>query len=218
MRVLVVDDHTEVRGLVRRALEREGHVVVACASLAAAREAVHEQPADVIVLDVGLPDGSGIELVRALRRQGENAPILLLTARTQVATRVEGLDAGADDFLGKPFAVAELRARVRALGRRGPLPPSLLHQGRGFALDFGTRVARADGKEVPLTAREWAVLELLVSRGGSRVLKRDMLDHLWGEGTDQAAASLEVIIGRIRKKLGEHAIRTIRGEGYAICD
>lgn len=217
--MLLVDDHAEVRSLVCRALERDGHVVAPCANAARARALLAEQPVDLIVLDIGLPDGSGLELCRAFRRAGETAPILLLTARNQVETRVEGLDAGADDFLGKPFAVAELRARVRALGRRGARVPSVHVRGSGFSLDLGARRAVVDGdREVPLTAREWTILEALASRQGARVWKSELVEMAWGSGVDDkaAVASLEVIIGRIRRKLGEGAIRTIRGEGYAL--
>ncbi len=215
MRVLLVDDHADLRALVSRALELDGHVVAACKNAADARRALADAPVEVMVLDIALPDGNGVELCRALRRAGETAPILLLTAQQDVGTRVAGLDAGADDFLGKPFAIAELRARVRALARRGAIPQAMQFEGEGFTLDFGARTARVKSRAVPLTQREWALLELLVARTG-RVLKSEILEILWGEESEGANASLEVIVGRVRKKLGEHAIRTIRGEGYAI--
>lgn len=216
MRVLVVDDHEEVRDLVRRALEGDGHAVRVTATLATARDALLDQPADVIVLDIGLPDGSGLDLCGELRRAGDGAPILLLTARVSVEERVAGLDRGADDFLGKPFAVPELRARVRALGRRGPLPRTLHHRTGAVELDFTARMARSRGKAVPLTAREWAVLELLALREGRVVSRGEILDVVWGEATEQASGSLDVMVTRIRRKLGEGTIRTVRGEGYAL--
>ena len=122
MRVLVVDDDPDVRSVLERALERDGHVVACATDLSSARAALAAHETDVIVLDLGLPDGSGVELCRTLRAERETIPVLVVTARSEVTRRVEALDAGADDFLAKPFAVAELRARVRALGRRRALP------------------------------------------------------------------------------------------------
>ena len=215
MRVLVIEDHDEVSELVSRALEKDGHRVTRAATVAEADSRLFHEEHDAVVLDLGLPDGHGIAWCRRVRSDGIRLPILVLTAQSAVATRVAGLDAGADDFLAKPFAVAELRARVRALGRRGPLQrPSELQSGN-VHLDFSARRARVDETEVPLTAREWAIIELLTSRAGRVVSRSDITETLWGEANEAAAASLEVLIGRIRKKLGIGFIRTVRGEGYA---
>ncbi len=216
MRILLVDDHAELRDLVARALVRDGHVVEDAATLSAARTRLAAQSFDLIVLDLGLPDGDGEALCRELRRQGRVTAILVLTARGSVTSRVTALDAGADDYLRKPFAVAELRARVRALGRRREtLAPTLLRRG-DVALDFAGRRAFVGDREAPLTAREWAILELLARRGG-RVVSRDaVLDGVWGEATERSGASLEVLIARIRRKLAPELIRTVRGEGYAL--
>lgn len=215
MRLLVVDDHREVLDLVTRALERDDHDVVAVTSARAAEASLAVRPADIIVLDVALPDGSGVELCRQLREQGLNTPILLLTAHSAVDRRVDGLDAGADDFLGKPFAVAELRARVRALGRRGGTPKELKIVRGPVTLDFLGRHAMLSGVEVPLTTREWSVLDLLATRGGRVVARSEILEIVWGDSAE-GSASLEVLIGRIRKKLGDGLIRTLRGHGYAL--
>lgn len=217
MRVLVVEDHRELLDLVERALRADGHSVETAGTLAEAIDRLRQRPADVLVLDLALPDGSGFDLCRSLRRAGVNTPILLITAHAPVRRRVEGLDAGADDFLGKPFALAELRARVRALGRRGTLPRQV-HVVRGATtLDFLARRAEVAGVEVPLTAREWAVLDLLVARGGRVVARTEILEIVWGD-PDQGAASLEVLVARIRKKLGEDVVRTARGYGYALAE
>lgn len=215
MRVLVIDDEADVRSVVARALRADGHAVTTAEDLASARARVVEG-ADLIVLDLRLPDGFGLELCRELRAQGSTVPILLLTALSQVALRVEGLDAGADDFLAKPFAVAELRARVRALGRRGALPRGLTYARGDVALDFAGRHATRGGQVVAITAREWAILEVLVRRAGRVVSRLDLLESAWGEASETASSSMEVLVGRLRRKLGADLIRTLRGEGYAL--
>lgn len=217
MRVLLVDDNPELRDLVTRALTRDGHAVTAVATVAAARAALSDAAPEVVVLDLGLPDGSGMDLCRALRAEGERVPILMLTAQGAVARRVEGLEAGADDFLAKPFAVAELRARVRVLGRRGATAASASTWRHGAAaLDFAARRAVVDGAEVPLTAREWALVEFLARRGGRLARRGEILDAVWGDDTPQASASLDVLAARVRRKLGAATLRTVRGEGYAL--
>ncbi|MBX3249416.1 MAG: response regulator transcription factor [Myxococcales bacterium] len=217
MRVLVIDDEADVRSVVARALRADGHAVATAEDLDAARERVVEGT-DLIVLDLRLPDGFGLELCRELRAEGSTVPILLLTALSQVALRVEGLDAGADDFLAKPFAVAELRARVRALGRRGALPRGLIYTHEDVILDFAGRHATRGGQEVAVTAREWAILEILARRAGRVVSRLDLLDGVWGDASETAASSLEVLVGRLRRKLGADLIRTLRGEGYSLVE
>ena len=215
MHVLVVDDDEELAELVERSLVRDGHTVKSAPALLSAHEALLES-FELIVLDIGLPDGSGIELCRELRRAQRPEPILLLTAQSAVAQRVEGLDAGADDYLVKPFAVAELRARARALGRRRASVPSAAHRWESVELDLAARRAWRDGADVELTGREWAILDALV-RSRGRVVARDrLLEDVWGEVSEAAGASLEVLVGRIRRKLGRGLVRTARGIGYAI--
>lgn len=217
MLVLVVDDNTELLELVATSLQREGHRVVTAASATDAEARLAAQSFDVIVLDVALPDGSGIEVCRKARARGVATPILFLTANAAVDRRVEGLDAGADDFLGKPFAVAELRARVRALGRRAGLPAAARRWTRaGVELDFPKRRATVEGREVPLTAKEWSILDVLASAGGDVVARARILAEVWSDGDSSAAASLDVLMTRIRKKLGSDTVRTLRGEGYAL--
>lgn len=216
MRLLVIEDHAETRALVSRALSRDGHVVTAVGTAADALAALRDKEMDVVVLDLGLPDASGASLCATLRDDGHEVPLLVLTAQGAVSCRVECLDAGADDFLAKPFALAELRARVRALGRRGPRPRELVRRCGDVVLDVSARRATRGGAAVPLTAREWAVIELLALREGRVVPRWEILDAIWGEATERAGASLDVILARVRRKLGDGLVRTVRGEGYAI--
>lgn len=216
MRLLVIEDHAETRALVSRALSRDGHVVTAVGTAADALAALRDKEMDVVVLDLGLPDASGASLCATLRDDGHEVPLLVLTAQGAVSCRVECLDAGADDFLAKPFALAELRARVRALGRRGPRPRGLVRRCGDVVLDVSARRATRGGAAVPLTAREWAVIELLALREGRVVPRWEILDAIWGEATERAGASLDVILARVRRKLGDGLVRTVRGEGYAI--
>lgn len=216
MRVLIVDDESDVRDLLVRALARDGHTVSGAASIAEAEAALHGGDVDVVVLDLGLGDGNGMNLCRRLRARGVSAAILIVTAQSEVGRRVEGLDAGADDFLAKPFALAELRARVRALGRRRTERSPVVFERDGLTLDVGAR--RAVRKDVPLaiTAREWAILEALATRAGRVVPRATILEEVWGSADESTAASLEVLVARIRRKLGPSWIETLRGEGYAL--
>jgi two-component system OmpR family response regulator len=199
--VLVVDDHAELLELVGRALESDGHSVRTAATHADAVLELGRARPDLAILDLGLPDGSGETLCADIHQKRLAGAILVLTAQNAVTSRVRCLDLGADDFLGKPFAVAELRARVLA---------------PGVELDFARRRALANGREAALTSREWSILELLAAEAPGIVVSRnDLLLGIWGNSDERSSASLEVLIGRIRKKLGPDIVRTIRGEGYA---
>ncbi len=216
MRLLIVDDHPELLDLVKRALARDDHLVRTAQSLASARAELTRFAPEVLILDLALPDGTGIDLCRELRRAGATVPILLLTAHGEVAQRVAGLDAGADDFLPKPFALAELRARVRALGRRGPVTHATVMTLGELELDMGARQVRRGERQIPLTAREWSLLEMFASRLDRVVLRGEILDIVWGETSELASASLDVLIARLRRKLGLATLRTVRGAGYML--
>jgi two-component system, OmpR family, response regulator len=218
VRVLVVDDHSETRQLLARNLALASHGVSAAASCAEAEAALAGSAFDVVILDVMLPDGSGIELCGRLRAAQVQVPILLLTARGDVNSRVTGLEAGADDYLPKPFALAELLARVKALGRRGPIVRDRAVAFGPVVVDLEGRRVQIDGRLVPLTAKELAIVDLLASRRGRVVTRDQLIESVWGELTDSAGASLEVLVARIRRKLGAHAtlLHTVRGIGYAI--
>lgn len=217
VRILVVDDEEELRCVASRALSADGHAVATASDLGAARDQVAEGT-DLIVLDLRLPDGFGLDLCRELRAQGATLPIMLLTAWSHVALRVEGLNAGADDFLAKPFALAELRARVRALGRRGSLPRGLAYTYNDVVLDFPGRHALRAGQEVAITTKEWAILNLLAQRAGRIVSRTHVLENVWVETSESTSNILDVLIARLRRKLGSSLIRTLRGEGYSLAE
>ena len=213
MRVLVVDDSADLRDLVQRALTREEHEVEVVDSVAGADAALARGSFDLVILDLGLPDGWGATWCQRVRHEGLGALVLVLTAHADVVQRLEVFNAGADDFLAKPFSVAELRARIRALGRRRGVASATVLRHEGAEVNLVARRASRDGAEAPLTAREWSVLECLWSARGQMVPRTSLLAQVWGDSSK--AASLEVLVGRIRKKLGPDWIQTVRGEGYA---
>jgi len=215
-RVLVVDDDAPVRRMLRRTLAAEGLEVVAAADGGRALAAAERDPPDLVVLDVSMPGMDGLAVCRRLRAAGVAAPVLMLTARDAVEDRVAGLDAGADDYLVKPFAPAELLARIRALGRRGP---AATEAGRiaaaGIALDPATRIASIGGREVQLTARESDLLAVLLRNSPGVVTRELALEEVWGgAGVENV---VDRYVGYLRRKLGDAgAIRTVRGVGFTV--
>jgi DNA-binding response OmpR family regulator len=218
MRILVVDDDVATRELLVRSFGRAGYGVAAVASSREAETLVAGEHFDILVVDVMLPDGSGVDLCRVLRQRSVKTPVLLLTARGAVGDRVQGLDAGADDYMPKPFAVSELLARVRALGRRGPALRDEVIVVGGVEIDLGGRRVSLGGKSVAMTARELAILETL-ARNPRQIVSRDqIMESVWGTVSDAKANTLEVLMARIRRKLGgpQAPIRTVRNVGYAL--
>ena len=218
MRILLVEDNDRVVSVVSASLRGAGHAIVAARTCASARAQWKSEHFDLMILDVGLPDGSGLALCKEARRDGHDAPILVLTARNDVEDRVAGLDAGADDYLAKPFSSIELNARVRALGRRGPRWTESTRTFGLLTIDRDRRLVTRAGEPVPLTPRELDLVCLLAWAEG-RVVSRDaLLEAVWGEATPNTSASLEVLLTRTRRKLalpGVEAIRTVRNVGYA---
>jgi two-component system response regulator MprA len=218
-KALVVDDDPELRAALTRALRLDGYDVTAVSNGLKALEAVPEVRPDVVVLDLMMPYVGGLEVCRRLRAKGDRTPILVLTARDQVGDRVEGLDAGADDYLVKPFALDELRARLRALLRRARPPEESTVVSLGdLTLDTESHTVRRGERVIDLTRTEFALLELLLRNAG-RVLTRDVImDRVWGYELEPASNSLEVFIGYLRRKTeagGEpRLIHTVRGVGY----
>jgi len=217
----VVEDERKVAAFVRQGLVEEGHVVEVAPDGEAALDAVAEGPPyDLIVLDVMLPRCDGLSVLKALRASRMQAPVLLLTARDGVADKVAGLDAGADDYLAKPFAFEELLARVRALLRRGRGGGEPVLRLADLSMDPATRVVTRGRRRITLTAREYALLEYFLRNTG-RVLTRPMItQHVWGMDFDPESNIVDVYVGYLRRKIdavGEpQLVQTVRGAGYAL--
>jgi DNA-binding response OmpR family regulator len=221
MRILVVEDERKVAAFVRQGLVEEGHVVEVAADGEAALDAVAGGPPyDLVVLDVMLPKRDGLSVLKTLRARRVQAPVLLLTARDGVADKVAGLDAGADDYLAKPFAFEELLARVRALLRRGRGAAAPVLRLEDLSLDPATRLVVRGGRRISLTAREYALLEYFLRNTG-RVLTRPMItQHVWGMDFDPESNIVDVYVGYLRRKIdadGEpRLLQTVRGAGYSL--
>ncbi|HKK37028.1 MAG: response regulator transcription factor [Paracoccaceae bacterium] len=214
MRVLLVEDELALAGQVQRALENEGRVVDVAADGEEGSFLGSNEPYDAIVLDLGLPKKDGNAVLRDWRDAGVKAPVLILTARDSWRDKVAGLDAGADDYLTKPFQMDELMARLRALMRRSTNQPNpVFKQG---AFEFDTRSGRVtlDGQQVMLTAQETNVLGYLIAHKDRVVSRTELSEHVYGYDTERDSNTIEVFIGRLRKKLGQKIIVTIRGRGY----
>jgi two-component system response regulator MprA len=213
-RVLVVDDDPPLRRMLERTLVAEGFEVTVAADGGAALVAVERAAPDVIVLDVAMPALDGLAVCRRLRTKGLPTPILMLTARDAVPDRVAGLEAGADDYLVKPFAVQELIARLRALMRRGAEATSVLSYA-DLTLDVETRTATRAGRVIELTGREAALLELLLREQGRTATRERAIDEIWDGGAE--ANVVDRYVTRLRRKLGDPPlIRTVRGTGFSL--
>jgi DNA-binding response OmpR family regulator len=220
VRILLVEDEHRVASFVARALREQAYAVDVAESGERALSLACQSCYDTILLDLRLPDGDGIEVCRALRNKGVNSPVLMLTARGLVEQRVEGLDAGADDYLTKPFAVAELLARVRALVRRGFHKSAATLRSGDLELDRHRRRVKRSGTPIPLTSKEFALLELLLLRSPEIVPRSEILEHVWDAHFDSGTNLVEVYIKRLRQKIdhdqGAKLIHTVRGVGYRL--
>ncbi len=219
MRVLVVEDQVEIRQAVARRLRADGHGVDEADDGGTAESFVSTYRYDVIVLDRMLPDGDALGLLKRWRGRGLTVPVLFLTARDQVEDRVGGFEAGGDDYLVKPFAMDELVARLTAIARRAATTaPSRLEIG-DLEIDFGRREVRRAGVLLTLRAKEYALLELLATRAGRVVSRREIVAGCWGEDHEPLSNVEEVVIAALRRKLGRPPlIRTVRGAGYLLED
>jgi len=201
---------------IRAGLKRDGFAVDWVRDTASAGRALATEPFELLLLDLGLPGGDGLALLKALRGRGSALPVLVITARDAVAERVAGLDAGADDYLVKPFDLDELAARIRALLRRksGRTAPHLEHL--GLVLDPATHRVTRDGADVALSPREFALLELLLERPGAILSRGQLEERLYGWGEEIESNAVEVHIHGLRRKLGAQFILTVRGAGYRV--
>lgn len=220
MRILIIEDETEIRGQIRQRLEAEGYMADVSGN---GREGLYfatEYPLDAAIVDLGLPGLSGLEVIKRLRSQGNTLPVLILTARGRWQERVEGLEAGADDYLTKPFQMEELLARLKALLRRAKGATQTVLQCGPIAINFATQQVIVEGKEIELTAFEYRLLEYLAQRRGKVVSKSDLADYLYPHDGDPDSNVIEVIVGRLRRKLDPEGtlqpIETLRGRGYRI--
>jgi two-component system response regulator MprA len=214
----ICEDDDGLRGDLRSALEREGYVVRATASGAEAIRSFAHEPPDVLVLDIGLPDADGRDVCQALRARGVLTPVLFLTARDALTDRLSGFHAGGDDYLSKPFALAELLVRIDALLRRGPAGPAVAAQDAGLVLDPGAHAIVHDGRTIPLTPTEFRLLAALAARPGQVVRRAALVAAAWPEGAIVHDNTLDAYMARLRRKLRDAAapavIRTARGVGY----
>lgn len=217
MRILLAEDDRIIADGLVRALRKSGYAVDHVNNGADADTALLSQQYDLLILDLGLPRLPGLEVLTRLRARKNALPVLILTAQDGLEDRVRGLDAGADDYLTKPFALPELEARVRALTRRGTAMPSLIEFGE-LSFDQSDRVARHAGQILDLSARELAVLEILLLKVGRLVSKDQLVDHLCSWGEEVSTNAIEVYIHRLRKKIEACGVRinTMRGLGYSL--
>jgi two-component system copper resistance phosphate regulon response regulator CusR len=215
-RILIVEDEPRIAAFLQKGFAAQGFVTEVAQDVAEALARVRTGP-DLVVLDRGLPDGDGLEVLRELRRSERSVPVIVLTARDAVADTVAGLDQGADDYMTKPFSFEELLARVRARLRadRAPAAAPVLAVG-GATLDLRTRRAHVDGRTVDLSAREFALAEALFRHPGQVLSRTQLLDQVWGYDYDPGSNVVEVYVGYLRKKLGKDRIVSVRGMGYRL--
>ncbi len=220
MRILIVEDEQKLAEILLRSLRGEGFSVDAAATAADGFEFAATDHYDLVILDLLLPDGSGTDLLRKLRQNRHKAPVLVLTARGDIDAKVENFDAGADDYLTKPFALPELLVRVRALMRRGPAVKEMVLKMRDLEIDRLTHQVRRAGRRVELSPKEYSLLEYLMLNPG-RVLSRSMIiDRVWDQSFEGFTNIVDVYVRQLRRKIDEgfepKMIRTVRGLGYAL--
>jgi len=216
MRLLLVEDDAMIAETLRDQLRAEHYAVDSVADGEAAQAALLVHHYDLVLLDLGLPKRDGMAVLEGMRRSKDRTPVLVATARDAIAERVAALDAGADDYVVKPFDIDELLARIRALLRRAAGQAEPAYEHAGARLDPATRQASLHGRAVELSAREWAVLELLLARPGQVYSRAQLEEKLYGWGDEVASNAIEVHVHGLRRKLGADLIRNIRGVGYMV--
>ena len=216
MRLLLIEDAVSLGEAVRDHLRADGHAVDWVTTLADADAALAAVDYPLLLLDLHLPDGRGLDLLRRLRGGGDQRAVIILTARDQITDRIDGLNAGADDYLVKPFDLRELGARVAAVARRYNGRPSPIFRLGELEIDRTARTIHRSGQRIDLSQREWAVLDVLVERPEAIVAKARIEDALYDFGAEVESNTVEVYVSRLRKKIGHAAIRTARGLGYTM--
>lgn len=216
MRVLLIEDDTVLGAAVRDQIVADGHSIDWAVRLDGASEYLDVAAYDLILLDLMLPDGRGQPFLRALRKRGDVTPVIILSAMDQISDRIEGLNAGADDYMVKPFDLSELSARLGAVGRRYAGNPNPLISLGDLEIDLAARSVFRSGKPVALTAREWVLFEGFVQRPGQLLSKAQLEDRFYSFDTEIESNTIEVHVSRLRKKLGRERIETVRGLGYRL--
>jgi DNA-binding response OmpR family regulator len=215
-RILIVEDEPRLSSFLERALRSRGYATSAVSDGAQAAAIASDEDFDLVILDLGLPDMDGLSVLRELRRRGERLPAIVLTARDDLADKIEGLDAGGNDYVTKPFRLEELLARIRVQLRDGKAAEPTKLEASGIVLDLRSRKAVVDGRTVDLTAREFTMLETLMHHRDQVLSREQLLSHVWGYDYDPGSNVVEVYIGYLRRKLGTDAIETVRGMGYRL--
>lgn len=216
MRILLVEDDPTLSAAVSDQIRADGHSVDPVMRLDEAEEALRLSPYDLVLLDLMLPDGRGIPFLTALRARGDVTPVIILTALDQVSDRIAGLQAGADDYIVKPFDLAELSARIGSVSRRYTGNPNPLIELGALSIDLAGRSVNRDGKAMQLTAREWAIFETLLKRPNQIVAKAHLEEVLYSFDDVVGSNTIEVHVSHLRKKLGKSVIETARGLGYRL--
>lgn len=214
MRVLLIEDTIALGQAVREQIADDGHAVDWVQRLGDAEASVRTTHYDLILLDLMLPDGRGLDYLRKRRAAGDATPVIILTARDQISDRIAGLNAGADDYLVKPFDLHELSARIAAVARRCSGNSNPLVQLGELQIDLADRTVKRAGQPVELTAREWALLEAFIQRPKALLSKSQLEERLYEFGAEIESNTIEVYVSRLRKKLGRDMIETVRGMGY----
>ncbi len=216
MRILLIEDDPGLGSAVRDEIAAEGHVPDLAPTLAYARDLVATMSYDLILLDLGLPDGRGLDFLKTLRAKGSVTPVMILTAHDRITERIEGLNAGADDYIVKPFDLAELTARINAVARRYSGNPNPLISLGGLEIDLAAHAIHGPDGQIDLSQREWIIFEALLQRPGQIVSKSQIEDQLYSFDAEVESNTIEVYVSRLRKKLGKDVVHTIRGLGYRL--
>ena len=216
MRILLIEDDPGLGNAVRDQIAAEGHMPDLAPTLSYARDLLATMPYDLILLDLGLPDGRGIDFLKTLRAKGSVTPVMILTAHDRITERIEGLNAGADDYMIKPFDLAELSARIAAVARRYAGNPNPLITLGALKIDLAAHAIHGPKGQIDLSQREWIIFEALLQRPGQIVSKSQIEDQIYAFDSEVESNTIEVYVSRLRKKLGKDVVQTLRGMGYRL--